>query len=260
MRTALILSAVIAAIMVGASVAGLFVPGLYHETAWAREALRGGDLVSLAIVTPVLLVAMWLAAHGSSRAMVVWLGVLGYTTYIYAYDVFGTTFNDAFLAHIVLFSVSVFALCYMASIVDRHAIEGAIRLDRTTRFVGAYLLLVGIAQGGLWVVLILRNAFTGALMADIPASGQHLVFALDLGVLMPAMVIAGYLLLRHRPLGAVVGPAAAVTGTLVLTNLVVAAAVQRSAHVVGVKGVTPDAIFLVATMLASTAALLRRRA
>jgi hypothetical protein len=36
-----------------------------------------------------------------------------------------------------------------------------------------------------------RFALTGGLLADIPVDGQHLVFALDLALLAPTLVLAG---------------------------------------------------------------------
>jgi hypothetical protein len=98
LRAAMLLSGLIAALMVAASVAGLFVTDLYDETAWGREALRGGDLVTLLLAAPILIAALVLVRRGSIRAQAVWVGMLFYCLYGYAYYVFGATFNDAFSA------------------------------------------------------------------------------------------------------------------------------------------------------------------
>ncbi|MGH9893569.1 MAG: hypothetical protein ACREA0_16590, partial [bacterium] len=77
------LSILIAGLMAAASLFGLLVDGLYTDSPWAREALRGGDLVTHGLATPMLLGALILSARGSRRAQVVWLAMLGYSIYNY---------------------------------------------------------------------------------------------------------------------------------------------------------------------------------
>src|ERR687897_1695669 len=75
---AVLLTALIVALMIAASVLGIVVDGLYREGSWAREAFRGGDVVTLVLVVPVLITSMALARRGSVRATVVWIGALAY--------------------------------------------------------------------------------------------------------------------------------------------------------------------------------------
>ena len=42
-------------------------------------------------------------------------------------------------------------------------------------------------------------------MADIPADGIHLVFAIDLSLLVPALVVAGVSMWRRTSIGVVFG-------------------------------------------------------
>jgi hypothetical protein len=55
---AYVLSGLVAVIMPVASIVGLLVSDIYHEDPWALAALRGGDLVTLAVVSPVLVEAL----------------------------------------------------------------------------------------------------------------------------------------------------------------------------------------------------------
>ena len=65
LRNAFRLSVAIAILMVVASAAGLLIDGLYTDGVWAREALRGGDLTTLAVAVPVLIGSLVLARRGS---------------------------------------------------------------------------------------------------------------------------------------------------------------------------------------------------
>ncbi len=183
--------------MVAASAAGLLVGDLYPDGPWAREALRGGDLTTITVAVPVLVVSLLLSRRGSRAAQAVWLGALAYSVYNYAYYVFGAEFNDVFVLHIALFSLSIGALVLAVANVDVDAIATRFRDVPGARIVGGFLTVVGSFLGLLWVSMSIRYAVTGELMAGLPADGVHLVFAIDTSLLVPALVIAGILLWRR---------------------------------------------------------------
>jgi hypothetical protein len=259
LRAATVMSWLVAGMMIVASAAGLFVHDLYHEGAWAREALRGGDLVTLAIAAPVLIVALVLASRGSRRAQAVWIGVIAYTLYNYAFYAFGAAFNDLFLLHIALLSLSVFTLACAIPSLDVVSVADRLRNDRTARWVGGFLMTVGVLQGALWIFVLLRNVATGAVIEDIPVRGQHLVFALDLGLAMPALVVAGVLLIRHRAMGYLLGAAVTIFGALEQLNLMVGGVFQAYADVTGIKAFPPESILLTSTFLIAAVVMLRGR-
>src|ERR1044072_3251403 len=136
--------------------------------------------------------------------------MLLYAAYSYPYAVFGTTFNDAFLVHICAFSAAVFALACAMPALDYPKIAEAFQAAKATSVVGIFLVIVGIGQGLLWLFILVRNAITGDVLHDIPVSGQHLVFALDLAMLVPSLIVGGALLARRRPFGVLFGTARAV--------------------------------------------------
>ncbi|HUL85784.1 MAG TPA: hypothetical protein VLX89_09780 [Actinomycetota bacterium] len=259
LRVAFVLAAAIAIAMVAASIVGLTVHGLYADSAWGREALRGGDLVSLLIAAPVLIAALVLAVRGSMRAQLVVIGMLAYTLYDYAYYTFGAAFNAAFLLHIALFSLSVFALACAIPGVDAVAVRDLLRSRGAARWVGGMLVVVGVLQGALWIFVVLRFAVTGELLHDIPVAGQHLVFALDLALLVPSLILAGVLLILGKPMGYVLGAAMAVMGAAYQLNLMAAGAFQANADVAGTTAFPPEGILLTTLFVAAAVALLRPR-
>ena len=256
LRAAYRLSAAIGVLMVVASAAGLLVDGLYRDGPWAREALRGGDLTTLAVAVPVLVSSLLLARRGSCTAQAVWLGALGYSVYNYAYYVFGAEFNDVFVLHIVLFSVSIAALVLAVANVDVGAIAARFRDIRGTRTIGGFLTVVGLVLGGLWVALAIRFAVTGELMADLPADGMHLVFAIDTSLLVPSLVTAGILLWRRTAHGFVFGTAMAVMGAVYQVNLLVSGLFQAHANVPGATAFPPEGIVLATGFALAVACLL----
>lgn len=256
LRIALVLSAIVAVLMGAASAAGLFVSHLYHEGAWAREALRGGDLVTLLITLPILIVAIVLSVRGSQRAQAVWIGVLAYAVYNYAYYAFGATFNDLFLIHIALLSTSIFALVFALPNLDITAIAIRLHNPRRATWIGGLLTIVGMLQGALWLFVVSRNAVTGDVLHDVPVAGQHLVLALDLSLLVPSLILAGVLLWRQTAMGYVLGAAMCVMGALYQLNLMVAGIFQANAEVAGVKAFPPEGLFLTAGLVIAALLLL----
>lgn len=256
---AYVLSGAIAALMIAASLAGLLVDGLYHEGAWAREAFRGGDVITLTVAAPLLIISLIMSIRGSHRAEPVWIGMIVYAFYNYAYATFGAAFNDVFLLHIALFSMSVFALACAIPTLDVAAIGQTFRDAIGARTIGVFLVIVGAGQGGLWIFLVVRNAITGEVLHDIPVWGQHLVFALDLALLVPSLVLAGVLLVRRRPFGFLLGTAMAVFGAVYQLNLMVASVFQDRADVAGVQAFAPESLLLTATFVAASVLLLLPR-
>ena len=218
--------------------------------------------MTLVVAAPLLAIATALARRGSARGMAVWLGMLGYSIYNYAFYVFGADFNDVFLLHILVFSLSIYAFALGLSKLDVRALGERLRNDRWARWLGGLLIAVGAIQGGLWVFLAVRYAVTGELLADVPVRGQHLVFALDLALMMPALVISGVLLFQRRAVGYLFATAASVLGAVYTLNGLAAAWFQSNADVPGTKAFSPDGILLTMTMALPAVELLlgaRRR-
>ena len=189
LRNAFRLSAVMAILMVVASVAGLMIDDLYTDGPWAREALRGGDLTTLAVAVPLLLTSLVLAKRGSYAAQGVWLGTLAYSVYNYAYLVFGAEFNDIFVLHIATFSISIITLVLAVASVQLEAIAARFREARGARWIVRMPRPRGSGtRRALGVPGDPVSPITGELMADIPTEGIHLVFAIDTSLLVPALV------------------------------------------------------------------------
>lgn len=249
-----VLSAIVATASVVASVAGLSIKDLYQDdTSWATAALRGGDLVTLVVAVPTLVVAMVLASRGSSRARLVWVGALAYAVYNFAFYVFGAAFNDLFLVHVVAFSSSILALIVTVTGVDASAIARGYGARAPVRAVAALLVLVGVVFATLWSVFSISYALTGRLsLGAATLEGMQTVFAIDLSLMVPGMALAGVLLWRRRPCGFVMGAAMSVFGAVYQLNLAAAGWFQVNAGVEGVKRLDPvGAVFIVVFLLAA---------
>jgi hypothetical protein len=244
------LSAVIAVLMTFASVGGLLLPGLYRDNTWATAAFRGNDLATLLLAVPVLVVALVLARRGGERARLVWFAVLAYNVYNYAFYLFGTTFNDFFLVYAALESLSLITLAFAIPAVA--AIHWPVR-RAWARVVAGYMAVVGVMFAAMWVTQAMQFVISGTVPKVIVDSGLHtsIVFALDLTLIVPAMLIGAVLLWRGQHAGLVIGVTMNVVGGLYMAALAIAGAFQARAGVSGASWAAPPYLELAITSLAA---------
>jgi hypothetical protein len=210
-------SALIGLLLAVAAAVGLLVPGLYKSnTAFAAAAFRGTDLVSLAVALPVLVGSLWLTSRGSRRALLVWLGALAYVAYTYLYT-FAIAWNRLFLVYVALLSLSVFTL--VRALVALDAEELADRFgDRTpVRGVSTFLWVVGGMLGLMELAQVVPALLAGRVPDVVLETGHPtgVIYVLDLGLVVPLMLLAGRWLRQRRPFGYVAAAILLVKGVTV---------------------------------------------
>jgi hypothetical protein len=215
-RTAFILSIAVVILMTIASAGGLFIDGLYRDNLWTSSQLRGSDLVRLVAAVPLLAGALVFMRHGSRRALLVWLGLLWMTVYDYAFFVFGAAFNEFFLIYVALFTLSMLALLFALPKVDAQEIKREFEASAPVKWISAYMLFIAVFLGGMWIAQSLSFVASGVVPQSIQDSGHPtgVVYALDLSLLVPGMVLGAIWLWQRRPWGYVLGVMMMVKGTV----------------------------------------------
>ncbi len=222
LKTAYILSIIIAILAAVASVGGLFLNGLYRDNLFVTSAWKGNDVVTLLIAIPLLVTALAFSARGSLRAQLIWMGVLDYMLYNYAFYLFGAAFNWFFLIYVALLGLSIFALVFGLVNLDVNRIRQQFRERTPVRWIAGYMLFVAAGLSLVYFAQAFAFIFTGQLPAIVTRTGHptSVVFALDLTLLVPVLVLGAVWLLRRKPWGYVLAGVATVKGaayTLVLT-------------------------------------------
>jgi hypothetical protein len=113
---------------------------------------------------------------------------------------------------------------------------------------------------GIWITQAVQFVVSGTVPKVISDSGLRtsVVFALDLTLIVPTMLIGAVLLWRGHPAGVVLGVAANVLGALYMVALVCAGAFQAHAGISGASWAAPPYLELAVTSLAVCWMLLRR--
>jgi hypothetical protein len=157
--------------------------------------------------------------------------MLDYTLYNYAFYLFGAAFNRFFLIYVALFTLSILALIFGLSQVDARNVGQRFAFKTPARWIAGYMLFVAAGIGGLWIAQSLGFVFTGQVPQFIVDVGHptSVVFALDLSLVVPFLVLGAIWLWQRRPWGYLLAAISCVKGTVYMLALAVASVWQARA-------------------------------
>jgi hypothetical protein len=196
------LTVVVIALAILTAATGLFLPDIYRDTAWVVSQNRGQDLVTL-MVMGVLVPVLRAARHGSPRATLIWLGLLGYAAYTYTGAAFAYAFNALFLVYVALFSLTGGALIAGLSGIEAAQLGRAFDEHTPRRSVLAFLVILAAVLCLLWFSQIIPFYTQGKLPEMIARANTPTVFVyvLDLGVVVPLALLSAWWLWHDRAWG-----------------------------------------------------------
>jgi hypothetical protein len=203
LRVARLFSWSVLPLAIVATVVGLLVPGTYRGNAnWALQG-QAQDLVTLVVALPLLATSLVLAARGSVRGTVLWLGTLGYLIYSYVLYAFDVQFNALFLVYVAILGLAIYSLILGLGNADVVGIARSFRSTTPTGWIGGFLVGVCVLTTFLWLAEDVPAMIAGRIPARIVDYGlpTNPVHVLDLSVVLPGGILTGLLLLRHRPWG-----------------------------------------------------------
>ncbi|WP_158056603.1 hypothetical protein [Halorussus halophilus] len=181
---------------------GLFVPEFYRDAPALLPQVYGQDLLTLLVALPMLAASLYFATRGSLRGYVVWLGVLGYLLYTYASYSFMTAFNELYLVYTTLLWLTL--VTFVGGLVRLDAVAlkrslGDLPVRSYVLFQGLLVALIAL----LWLAEILPAIFDGTTPPSVAEAGlpTSVIYALDLGVVLPAFALSAYWLWRRRAWG-----------------------------------------------------------
>lgn len=201
-----ILSILIAILATIASAGGLLLDGLYRDNAFVTTTWLGNDAITLFLAVPILIAAMIFANRGSLKAQLIWMGALDYMLYNYAFYLFGASFNWFFLIYAALLALSIFALIFGLINLDVNGISQQFRKDTPVKWIGGYFIFVASGLGLVYLIQSIGFITTDNVPAIVTMSGHptNVVFALDLTLLIPWLILGALWLMKRQPWGYVI--------------------------------------------------------
>ncbi len=193
----------IAALLAMASAGGLLISGLYRGAPYFAAQAVGQDLISLAVVLPLLIISSILTRRGSGRAKLVWLGGLTYLVYTYVIAAFEVRFNPLFLVYVALLGCSVYALIGGVVMTNMAEIKASFTEKTPAKAISIYLGVLAVLFYFLWLAEIVPALLRGEIPKSIrdnwtPTNAVHV---LDMAWILPALLITSVSLWRKQTLG-----------------------------------------------------------
>jgi hypothetical protein len=208
--------------------------GLYrYDIPITAVGYRAGDAVTLFLAVPLLIISLLFYGRGQLRGGLLLTGVLAYFLYTYGSMAFGAAYNPLFLVYIVLFSASLFALVLSLMSFDVQELSAHFSTGLPRRGIGLFLIVSGVILALVWLVLSLVPALlAGIVPLEVASYTTFITGVVDIGIVAPALILSGVLLLRNAPLGYLLASTMLVFTMTLGTNLLVAGIAQVVAGVV----------------------------
>jgi hypothetical protein len=158
------------------------------------------DYVILTLGVPALLISLF-SARKSLRGLFVLAGTLGFFLYTYMSYAFTAMYNDLFLVYVLLMSFSMASFIVVCINITCYGLKECFQDKAKLKFTGVFMLVMGILVGAMWLSRIVPPLLSGTTPESVEHYTTMIIQAMDLGLVIPAMLIAGILTLRRNAIG-----------------------------------------------------------
>lgn len=188
--------------------------GLYrYDSLFVGAGYKGQDAATLFLGVPLLIFLTYWYQRGSLKGGLLLTGILAYFLYAYASMALGAAYNGLFLLYVLLFSASLFAF----GLTFTQVLGGLSRLETAhlpSRWPALLLYACGLLTSLVWLGPLVAALLQNGPPYLLGASATMVTDALDLAIITPSTLVAGWLVGRRAPLG--YGLAFALFGLIVM--------------------------------------------
>ncbi|MBI5294152.1 MAG: hypothetical protein HY869_01665 [Chloroflexi bacterium] len=175
--------------------------GLYYfDTVSSAAQMQGNDLITLIVGLPLLAVSTWLAFRGSLRGRLLLTGTLGFFLYTYMSMATLASYNSIFLVYVAIFTLSLYAFILSMMSFDLASLPSRFSEKLPRGWIAALLFVVAGFLSLAWLGRILTPLLQGVDPA-LENTTTLVIQFMDLGLIAPAAILGGVLLLRRSAWG-----------------------------------------------------------
>ncbi len=175
--------------------------GLYfYDTVSSTAQMQANDLITLVIGLPLLVIATRMAFRGSLRGRLLLTGTLGFILYTYMSMSTLTSFNALFVVYIILFTLSMYAFILSMMSFDLNDLPNHFSGKLPRGWIAGLMFIIA----GFFALAWLGRIFAALQEGAIPAlenTTTMVIQFMDLGLIAPAAVLGGILILRRSAWG-----------------------------------------------------------
>lgn len=130
---------------------------------------------------------------------------LGFFAYNGAHLALAVAFNPLFPLYVVVLACSLWAFRLAVAQIPAAELAAATRADARLQAPATFLAASGVILAMVWLSDLVPALLAGTAPAALGASTTLVTYAIDLGVIVPATIVAAVLLRRGAPLGTLLG-------------------------------------------------------
>ncbi|MDX8366380.1 hypothetical protein [Cytobacillus sp. IB215665] len=191
----------------------------YDSISIASQAIAQ-DIVTIVVGIPLLIISLYMSRKGLLKGDILLTGTLGYFLYTYTSYSFLSMYNPFFLIYVLLMSAAFFAFTLAMTSFDLKKLSSSVFDNQfPTKFVGGFLLFIGVAVGLMWLGRIVPALIDNSIPIGLEHYNTLVIQALDLGFLVPISILSGYLVLRKNSFGYLLASIVTVKGITMLTAI-----------------------------------------
>jgi hypothetical protein len=198
-----------------------------YDTPIGALGFRAADLVTLVLAIPLLVISAVFYRRGSLRGGLLLTGVLSYFLYNYISMGFGAAYNNLFLAYVIIFSASLYGLALTLASFDLQAFPLGFGASLPRKGISLFLIVSGIILSLVWLGLSIIPAL---IQNTVPPEAYYyttfVTGTVDIGMVSPALILAGVLLLRRIPFGYLLASTMLIFTALLGPNLTAGGIIQ----------------------------------
>ena len=176
---------------------GFFGKGVYDywsPVEYVQESIAQ-DLITLVLGIPLLIIAIFAVSRKRYSGIPLWIGVLAYELYVYLIYSFGGVYNYLFPAYIAVSSLSLYIIIGLFKNINLCSFSDSIKKNLTRLLIAVFFVFIVIVFGVIWLSQIIESIIS----KQIPQG--HLIFVIDLMIVLPAFGIAAVKLLKKNSFG-----------------------------------------------------------
>ncbi|WP_379127019.1 hypothetical protein [Paenibacillus sp. sgz500958] len=194
--------------------------GLYaDESVSMATQAKAQDGVTLFAGIPLLIAALIMTSKGLVKGRLLLTGTLGYFLYTYASYCFLAMYNSMFLVYAMLFSASFFGFVLCMLSFERDRMDKVFKDTFPAKSTAIYLWVLAFMIAMLWLGKIIKTLIQGSIPVGLEHYSTLTIQALDLAIIVPTAVTAGWMSIRRKSSGYLLGAVIILKGVTLLTAI-----------------------------------------
>jgi hypothetical protein len=210
--------------------------GLYrYDTPLIAVGYRVSDAFTLIVGIPLLLISFWTYRRGLVSGKILLTGTLLFFLYNFGSLALGAAYNNLFLIYILLTMTTFFGATGLLMSFDLQTFPNLSSERGPRRGISIFLIISGVALFCIWLFLSILPAWlANGAPAELASYTTIITFVVDLGIIAPALVIAGILFQRREPLGYMLASVLLIFIDVLGTSLLVMGIAQQIAGLMSI--------------------------